>query len=156
MNINLTLVVQLFSFLIFLWFCKKYVWPPIIGAMADREKKIADSLNAAETARAELADTQQQVELELTKAREEAASVIEQANNRARQMVEEAKETAAVEGNRIKESAQAEIDLEVSRAKEALRQDVSRLALSGAEQILQKEIDENQHRGLLDKLAANL
>lgn len=156
MNINLTLIIQLVSFLIFIWFCRKNVWPPIVAAMAEREKKISDSLNAAETARAELADTQQQVEAELKQAKEQAATVIEQANSRARQMVEEAKETAATEGSRVKEAAQAEIDLEISRAKESLRQEVSRLALAGAEQILQKEIDESKHRDLLDKLAANL
>lgn len=156
MNINLTLIGQTITFVIFVWFCFKFIWPPILAAMAEREKKISDGLNAAETARKELADAHEQVEQELGKAREEAASVLEQANKRARQMVEEAKETASAEGARIRESAQAEIDLEISRAKEALRKDVSKLALAGAEQILQKEIDENGHRDLLDKLAANL
>jgi len=155
-NINLTLIGQTITFVIFVWFCFKYVWPPIMAAMAEREKKISDGLNAAAKASQDLADAQQQVDAQMTEAKQEAAAILEQANKRARQMVEDAKETATVEGNRIKESAQAEIDLEVSRAKETLRQDVSRLALAGAQQILQKEIDENSHRDILDGLAANL
>jgi len=155
-NINLTLIGQTITFVIFVWFCFKYVWPPIMAAMAEREKKISDGLNAAAKASQDLADAQQQVDAQMTEAKQEAAAILEQANKRARQMVEDAKEAATVEGNRIKESAQAEIDLEVSRAKETLRQDVSRLALAGAQQILQKEIDENSHRDILDGLAANL
>ncbi len=156
MNINLTLIGQLITFIIFVWFCFKFIWPPILAAMAEREKKISDGLNAAARASQDLADAKAQVESQLADAKQEAATVLEQANKRARQMVEEAKETATVEGDRVKASKLAEVELEVSRAKEALRQEVSTLAIAGAQQILEREIDENNHRDILDKLAANL
>lgn len=156
MNINLTLVAQLISFAIFVWFCKKYIWPPVVEAMEERQKQIADGLNAAEKAEADLEGARQEIEQQLTEAKTTAAGIIEQANKRASQIVEEAKEQAVSEGQRLKEAAQADIDQEVNRAKEQLRAQVGSLALAGAEKILEASIDESAHKDIVDKLAANL
>ena len=156
MNINLTILAQLISFSIFVWFCRKYVWPPIINAMQEREKQIADGLNAAEKAGEDLEQAKQQVAEQLSEAKVQAAQIIEQANKRAGQIVDEAKGQAIAEGNRLKEAAHSDIEQEVNRAKEKLRSQVSILALAGAEKVLQASIDENAHRDIVDKLAANL
>lgn len=156
MNINLTLLAQLISFMIFVWFCKKYVWPPITEMMAERAQTIADGLNAAEQAGQDLEVAQQEVAKQLTEAKLQASQILDQANKRAAQIVDEAKEQATTEGQRLKDSAQADIAQEVNRAKEKLRSQVASLALVGAEKILQASIDENAHRDIVDKLAANL
>lgn len=156
MNINLTLFAQLISFAIFVWFCKNYVWPPIVAAMEERSKKIADGLNAAEKASQDLEEAHKQVEAQLVEAKAQAAAILDQANKRAAQIVDEAKEQAVVEGQRLKGAAQADIEQEVNRAKEQLRSQVASLALVGAEKILEASIDENAHSDIVNKLAANL
>ena len=156
MNINLTLFAQLISFAIFVWFCKSYVWPPIIGAMQERQKQIADGLNAAEKAGQDLEDARQQVKAQLVEAKAQAAGILDQANKRAAQIVDEAKEQAFEEGLRLKGAAQADIDQEVNRAKEKLRSQVASLVLVGAEKILEASIDESAHSDIVNKLAANL
>lgn len=156
MNINLTLVAQLISFVIFVWFCKKYVWPPVIAMMEERAQRIADGLNAAEKAGQDLEQAEAEVAKQLSDAKTQASQILDQANKRAAQIVEEAKEQALAEGQRLKEAAQADIDQEVNRAKEQLRSQVASLALVGAEKVLQASIDENAHRDIVDKLAANL
>jgi len=155
-NINLTLFAQLISFAIFVWFCKNYVWPPIVAAMEEREKKIADGLNAAEKAGQDLEEAHKQVEAQLVEAKAQAAGILDQANKRAAQIVDEAKEQAVLEGQRLKGAAQADIEQEVNRAKEQLRSQVASLALVGAEKILEASIDENAHSDIVNKLAANL
>ncbi len=156
MNINLTLIAQLISFVIFVWFCKKYVWPPVIAMMEERAQRIADGLNAAEKAGQDLEQAEAEVAKQLSDAKTQASQILDQANKRAAQIVEEAKEQALAEGQRLKEAAQADIDQEVNRAKEQLRSQVASLALVGAEKVLQASIDENAHRDIVDKLAANL
>jgi len=156
MNINATLIGQTITFLLFLWICFKYIWPPLVEAMRERQKNIADGLAAAERAEKNLAQAQDQVAAELAKAKEEAASILDQARARASAMVEEAKNDARVEGDRIKESAQSEIDQEVNRAKESLRAQVATLSVAGAEQVLGASVDASAHGKLLDKLAAEL
>lgn len=156
MNINLTLFAQLISFAIFVWFCKNYVWPPIVAAMEERQKKIADGLNAAEKAGQDLEEAHKQVEAQLVEAKAQAAGILDQANKRAAQIVDEAKEQAVVEGQRLKGAAQADIEQEVNRAKEQLRSQVASLALVGAEKILEASIDESAHSDIVNKLAANL
>lgn len=156
MNINLTLFAQLISFAIFVWFCKNYVWPPIIGAMQERQKQIADGLNAAEKAGQDLEDARQQVKAQLVEAKAQAAGILDQANKRAAQIVDEAKVQAFEEGLRLKDAAQADIDQEVNRAKEKLRSQVASLVLVGAEKILEASIDESAHSDIVNKLAANL
>lgn len=156
MNINLTLFGQLISFIIFVWFCKKYIWPPVIAAMQERQKQIADGLNAADRAGHDLQLAQEKAAEKLREAKEQASGIIDQANRRASQIVDEAKDQARVEGERLKEAAQAEIDQEYNRTREALRSRVAELAVSGAEKILQSTVDQSAHSQMLDKLAAEL
>jgi F-type H+-transporting ATPase subunit b len=155
-NINLTLIGQLISFLFFIWFCKKFVWTALISAMEERQKKIADGLDAADRASRDLELAQEKAVDQLKEAKQEAAALIEQANKRANQIVDEAKEQAQVEADRLKAAAEAEIEQEVNRAKEELRQKVAALALAGAEKVLEANIDESVNRGLVDKLAEQL
>jgi len=155
-NINLTLIGQIIAFAVFVAFCMKFVWPPLINAMQERAKKIADGLDAANRAERDLKLAQEKAGSQLREAKEQAAQIIEQANKRASQIIDEAKETAHKEGDRIKVAAQAEIDQEVNRAKETLRTKVSELAVAGASKILETSIDVEKHNALLDKLAEEL
>lgn len=156
MNINLTLIGQMIAFVLFVWFCMKYVWPPIVGAMKARADKIADGLEAADRADKDLELAQEAATKKLHEAKQEAAGIIDAANKRANQIVEEAKNQAREEGDRLKAAAQAEIEQEVNRAKEALRGQVASLAIAGAEKVLEASIDENAHKALVEKLAASL
>ena len=156
MNINLTLIGQMIAFVCFVLFCMKYVWPPILAAMAEREKKIADGLAAADRASHDLELAQEKAVERLKEAKEEASGIIDSANKRASQLVEEAKDAAVVEAGRVKAAAQAEIEQETNRAREQLRGQVAALSLAGAEKVLGAAIDENAHRELVDKLASEL
>ena len=156
MNINLTLIGQMIAFAAFVLFCMKYVWPPILAAMAERAEKISDGLAAADRAGHDLELAQEKAVERLKEAKEEASGIIEGANKRGRQIVDEAKEQAVAEGDRLKEAAQAEIEQEVNRAREELRGQVAGLALAGAEKVLEAEIDASRHSELVNKLAAEL
>ena len=156
MNINATLLGQAISFAIFVWFCMKFVWPPLTAALAERQKKIADGLNAATKAQDDLKAAQDQVAQELKAAKDQAAQLIEQANRRAGQLVEEAKSQAVVESERIKAQAREQIEQETNRARDQLRAQVAALAVAGAEKILQAEVNANAHAAMLNKLAAEL
>lgn len=156
MNINLTIIGQAIAFAIFVVFCMKYVWPPITAALAERKKKIAEGLDAAERAERDLELAKKKAAADMRDSKEQAAAIIEQANKRANQIVDEAKEQAVEEANRVKAAAQAEIEQEANRAKEALRAQVAALAVAGAEKILEASIDEQAHAQLVDKLAAEL
>lgn len=156
MNINLTLIGQTISFALFVLFCMKFVWPALISMMEEREKKIADGLEAADRADKDLELAQKKATQQLREAKEEAAAIIEQANKRANQIVEEAKVQAVAEGNRLKQAAEAQIEQEVNRAKEDLRGKVAALALAGAEKVLGASIDENASSELVNQLAAEL
>ena len=156
MNINLTLIGQMIAFVGFVLFCMKYVWPPILAAMAEREKKIADGLAAADRASHQLEAAQEKAVERLKEAKHEAAGIIDAANKRSSQLVEEAKQAAIVEAERVKAAAQAEIEQESNRAREQLRGQVAALALAGAEKVLGAAIDQNAHAELVDKLAAEL
>ncbi len=156
MNINLTLIGQIIAFAVFVAFCMKFVWPPLINAMQERAKKIADGLDAANRAQRDLKLAQEKAGSQLREAKEQAAQIIEQANKRASQIIDEAKEAASKEGDRIKVAAQAEIDQEVNRAKETLRSQVSTLAVAGASKILETSVDLTKHEALLDQLAKEL
>jgi F-type H+-transporting ATPase subunit b len=155
-NINLTLIGQMLAFVCFVVFCMKYVWPPIIAAMAEREKKIADGLAAADRASHDLELAQEKAVERLKEAKAEAAGIVDSANKRANQIVDEAKEAAVVEADRVKASAQAEIEQEANRAREQLRSQVAALSLAGAEKVLGAAIDQEAHAELVDKLAAEL
>jgi F-type H+-transporting ATPase subunit b len=155
-NINMTLLGQMISFAIFVWFCMKYVWPPLINAMQERQKKIAEGLQEADRAAKDLELAQKKATDLLREAKEQAAQLIEQANKRANQLVEESKDQARAEGDRLKTAAQADIEQEVQRAKEALRAQVSALSLLGAEKILQSSVNQEAHGKMLEQLASEL
>ncbi|MBT3410376.1 F0F1 ATP synthase subunit B [Halieaceae bacterium IMCC8485] len=156
MNINLTLIGQMIAFICFVVFCMKYVWPPIIAAMSEREQKIADGLAAADRASHDLELAKEKAVERLKEAKEEASSIIDSANKRAGQLVEEAKDAAVVEADRVKASAQAEIEQETNRAREQLRGQVAALSLAGAEKVLGSAIDQEAHNELVEKLASEL
>ncbi|MBL4608067.1 MAG: F0F1 ATP synthase subunit B [Pseudomonadales bacterium] len=156
MNINATLLGQAISFAIFVWFCMKYVWPPLTAAMEERQKQMSDGLENAEKAQAELDLAKAEVEKQLKEAKQQSAVLIDQANKRANQIVDEAKVIAVKEGDRLKQAAQADIEQEVNSAKEVLRKQVSVLAVAGAEKILESSVDQNAHSEMLNNLAAEL
>ncbi|MDV7210837.1 ATP synthase F0 subcomplex B subunit [Azotobacter beijerinckii] len=156
MNMNLTLFGQTIAFAIFVWFCMKYVWPPLTQAMQERQKKIAEGLDAAGRAQQDLKLAQEKVSNTLRETREQAAEIIELANKQANAIVEEAKEQARAEGERLIAGAKAEIEQEVNRAKDALRTQVAALAILGAEKILESKVDTKAHNKLVEKLASQL
>ena len=156
MNLGATLIGQTITFAIFVWFCMKFIWPPIVNMMRERQEAIAAGLRASEEADKKLADAASGAEQELTKAKEEAAGILDQARSRASQMVEEAKSDARDEGERLLEAAKADIEQEINRAKETLRGQVSALVISGAEQVLESSVDEARHADMLNRLAAEL
>jgi F-type H+-transporting ATPase subunit b len=155
-NINLTLIGQMLAFIGFVVFCMKYVWPPIIAAMQEREQKIADGLAAADRASHDLELAQEKAVERLKEAKTEAAGIVDSANKRANQIVDEAKGDAQLEADRVKLSAQADIEQETNRAREQLRGQVAALSLAGAEKILGAAIDQDAHAQLVEKLAEEL
>ena len=156
MNINATLIGQSIAFMVFVWFCMKFVWPPITGALAERKKKIAEGLEAAERGMQSQERAQVQVQAQLTEAKQQASEIINQAQKRANEIVEEAKGAATQEGERIKAAAHSDIEKEINGAKEQLRSQVSVLAVAGAEKVLNKEINADVHRAVLDDLASQI
>lgn len=156
MDLNATIIGQSIAFFVFVWFCMRYVWPPITGALEERQKKIADGLEAASRAESNLELAQERSADLLKEAKVSSAGIIDQANKRANQIVEEAKEKAREEGNRLIAGAQAEIEQQINRAREQLRMQVAGIAMAGAEKILEASVDEKAHAQLLDKLAASL
>lgn len=156
MNINLTFFGQTITFFVFVLFCMKYVWPFITKAMAERQKRIADGLAAADRADRDLDLAKEKSAKALREAKQEAAAIVDSANKRAATIVEEAKEQARTEAERIRTAAEADIDQEINRAKEKLRAQLGQLTFIGVEKILESEVDRNKHKALVDKLAANL
>ena len=156
MNINLTLFGQTFAFAIFVWFCMKFVWPPITKAMQERQKKIAEGLDAAGRAQQDLKLAQEKVTNTLRETKEQATQILEQANKHANAIIEEAKQQARAEGERLVNAARAEIEQEVNRAKDQLRAQVAALAVLGAEKILESQVDAKVHNDLVEKLASQL
>lgn len=156
MNINLTLIAQAISFSLFILFMVKFVWPPLMRAIEERQKQIADGLAAGEQGKQQLEASGRRANEEIGKARERAAEIVAHAEQRATQMIEAAKDAAKEEGDREKAAAKAEIAQEASRAREALREQVAALAMSGAERILQREVDAKAHAELLTQLKHEL
>ncbi len=156
MNMNLTLFGQFISFAIFVWFCLKYVWPPIIGALEARENRIAEGLAAAEKGRNDLELAEHRAQELLKEGKEKAQGFIGQAEKRDAEIVEEAKDDAREEGERLIAAARGQIEQERNEARETLRGQVTQLAISGAEQILLREVDADAHKDMLGKLSAEL
>ena len=156
MNINLTLIGQSITFLVFVWFCMKFIWPPLVAALEKRRLQIADGLAAADRGKYELELAARKAADGLKDAKAQAAEIVAQAEKRAGQIIEEAKQAAHAEGERQLVAARAEIEQEANRAREALREQVAALAVAGAEKILRREVNAQTHADLLNQLKAEL
>ncbi len=156
MDFNLTLLGQSLAMLLFVWFCMKYVWPVIIGAIEQRQTEIANGLAAAEQGKSSLSTAKVEVDKIVAAARDQARGIVDQANTRATAIVEQGKADGEAARKAQLDAARAEIDVEINRAREELRSQVARIAVAGAEKVLGREIDANAHRDLLGKLAAEI
>ena len=156
MNITATLIGQTITFFLFVWFCMKFVWPPIMNALVTRKQQIADGLAAGERGKHELELASKRAADNLRESKTSAAEVIAQAEKRAAQIVDEAKGVAKAEGDRLIVAAKAEIDQEATRARESLRESVATLAVAGAEKILRREVDATAHADLLEAIKKEL
>lgn len=156
MNLNLTMIVQALFFAVFVWFSKKYVWTPLIGALNERKTQIADGLAAAEKGQAAEEEARIEADKVIAQAKTQASQIIANAEKRGGAVVEEAKVTATSEKERIIASAQTEVEQDVHSAREALRSQVSSIAVAAASKIVDKEIDETAHAGLLEDLVQQL
>jgi len=156
MNLNMTLIGQLISFAVFVWFCMKFVWPPIVNALDERTKKIADGLAAAELGEKAQEEAQAKVAQLVSEARDQAREIVTNAEKRGNEVIEESKDKAKTEGSRIVEAANAEIEQETNRAREALRGQIAALSAAGAGRIVGREIDDQAHDDLIEDLVAQL
>lgn len=156
MNINSTLVIQIVVFALLVWFTMSFVWPPIAKALDERAKKIADGLSAADRAKSELANANQRVEEQLSQTREESTRRIADADKRGQLIVDEAKQKAVLEANKIIAQAHADAQQQMVQAREALREQVAVLAVKGAQQILEREVDAKAHAQILERLKSEL
>lgn len=156
MNLNLTLIGQAIAFAVFVLFCMKYVWPPLIGALRERQASIADGLAAAERSAQAKEEAQAEADELLKDARNQAAEIVAQAQKRHDQIVGDAQAAATAKSDQIMAAKQAEIEQEIVTARESLRQQVSSVAVAGAEKILKREVDASAHAGILDDLIAKI
>jgi F-type H+-transporting ATPase subunit b len=155
-DINLTLIGQTIAMIVFVWFCMKFIWPPILGAIEERQKQIADGLAAADEGEKKLTQAQAEADEIVADARKQATSILDQAHARANEIVAEGKADGVKERDRQLTAAKAEIEQEANKAREELRGQVSAIALASAEKILNREIDGTTHEDILGKLAQEL
>jgi len=156
MNINATLILQSIAMMIFVWFCMKFLWPPLLKAMDERRERIAEGLAASDWAEKELEKAKVEVDVQIREARDKAGEIVDQANQRHSQILDQAKDDATTERNRQVTAAEADIVQASNQAREELRKSVASLAVLGASQILEKEVDASTHRELLDKLITEI
>ena len=156
MNFNATLIGQSITFIVFVWFCMKYIWPPLLAALDERNARISEGLAAAQQGQQDLENAQSKVADSLDDAKSQAQEIINQAQKRANEIVDEAKDIARDEADKIKTAATADIDQQVNSAREHLRKEVSVIALAGAEKILKREVDAKAHAAVLDELVAQI
>jgi F-type H+-transporting ATPase subunit b len=156
MNLNATLLIQSLVFVILGWFTMRFIWPPLIRALEERQRKIAEGLASAERGEKTLAEAKAQANEIIREARVQANQIIEQANRRSNELVEEARGAAIAEGQRLVADAREQVALESSRAREQLRKEVATLAVVGAAKLLGREIDASTHADLLDQLALDI
>ena len=156
MDIGMTLLGQALTFALLIAFTAKFIWPPLMAAIEERQQKIAEGLAAADRSKKAEAQAEEQVAELLKEARVKANEIIQQAEVRRAQIIDHAKEEAVEEGNRAKAAALAEIESAGNRAREDLRKQVSSIAVAGAEKLIRREIDANAHKALLDELAAQI
>ena len=153
MNFNFTLIGQLLAFILFVWFCIRYVWPPMLQILEEREKEVADGLEAASRGKKELEDANTQRGIIVDEAKKEAADLVSQAGQRANQMIEDAKSQAQEEAERIKTSAKADLDQAAKKAREEIRSEVATLVVAGAEKILGSEIDQEKNAEIIEEIS---
>ena len=156
MDINLTLIGQTIAMIVFVWFCMKFIWPPILNAIEERQEQIAEGLAAAEKGQDKLLQAQAEAEEIVADARKQATSILDQAHARANEIVAEGKSDGVKERERQLPAAKAEIEQEVNKAREELRGQVSAIAVASAEKILRREIDDKAHEDILGKLAQEI
>ncbi|MGK2959656.1 MAG: F0F1 ATP synthase subunit B [Candidatus Malihini olakiniferum] len=156
MNINATILGQAIAFILFVWFCMKFIWPPLMTAVEKRQKEIVDALASAERAKEDLNLAQVNATDQLKKAKAEAQVILEQADKRRAQILDEAKAKAEAESNKVIAQAQSEIKAELKRVHEELRKQVIILAIAGAEKIIERSVDEAANSDIIDKLVAKL
>lgn len=156
MNINLTLVVQMIVFALLIFGTMKWIWPPLLAAMDERTRKIADGLAAAEKGEQALTEARGKADQIVREARERANQIIDHAQHRANELVEQAKISATAEGARLVAAAQQQIELDTTHARESLRRDVAGIAVGAAAKLLGREIDARKHADLLEQLAAEV
>jgi F-type H+-transporting ATPase subunit b len=155
-DITVTLIVQMLVFLIFVWVVMKFIWPIILGAMNEREKKIAAGLAAADEGQKSLSEAKSRADEVIKEARTRALAIESQARTQANQILDDARKAASLEGEKALAAAKSQIELESNRARDSLRGQVVSLAVAGARRVLEKEIDPKAHGELLDQLAAKL
>jgi F-type H+-transporting ATPase subunit b len=156
MNLNATLLIQTFVFLILGWVTMKFIWPPLIAAIEDRQRKIAEGLASAEKGEKSLAEAHAAANEIVKDARVQATKIIDQANRRSNELVDEARGTALAEGQRLIGEAREEVALETSRARQQLSKEVAALAVAGASKLLGREIDAKTHADILEQLAVEI
>jgi len=155
-DINLTLIGQSIAMIVFVAFCMKFIWPPILEAIESRQKQIEDGLAAADRGQERLVQARAEADEVVAEARRQATTILDQANARANEIVADGKADGSKERERQLAAATAEIEQEANRAREELRGQVSAIALAGAEKILSREIDSTEHEDILGKLAKEL
>lgn len=156
MNMNATMLAQALTFIAFIWFTVKFVWPPLLAAIEERRTTITDGLAAADKGARSLEEAQVKISGMVEEARGQARQILDQAQTRANGIVDEARVGATQERDRILQSAQADIDQQINRARDELRAQVAAITVAGAEKILAREIDSRAHQDLLDKLASQI
>ena len=156
MNITVTLIAQMAAFVLLIWFVNKVLWGPLNALLADRQKRIADGLAAADKGKHDLELSEKKAKEFLHEAKGKAAEIIAQSEKRASEIVDEAKANAQVEGERLLTAARAEVTQEFNRAKEDLRAQVADIAISGAEKILGREVDRQAHDQVLKDLVSQV
>ena len=156
MDINATLWGQTIAMVVFVWFCMKFIWPPILNALEERQKQIEEGLAAADKSQEALEAAQAEAETIVADARQQATGILDQAHARANEIVAEGKDAGVKERERQLAAAKAEIEQETSKAREELRGQVSAIAVASAEKILRREIDSKSHEDILGKLAQEI
>jgi F-type H+-transporting ATPase subunit b len=155
-DINLTLIGQTIAMIVFVWFCMKFIWPPILNALEERQQQIEEGLAAADKSQEKLVEAQAQADEIVNEARQQATGILDQAHARANEIVADGKDAGVKERERQLTAAKAEIEQEANKAREELRGQVSAIAVASAEKILNREIDSNVHEDILGKLAQEL
>ena len=156
MNINATLLGQTLAFVIFVAICWKWVWPPILAIMEEREKRISDGLEAAKKAKDSLTEAQQEYDAEISKAKAEAATILEKANERASTIVGEAKNKAELEAEKIRSTANKNLEAEINKTKAQLKQDLGQIVVDTAQKIIEEEISADKHEKIILEAAERI